>query len=192
MTASLAVLDGSEPIFQRRVDGSLSPGSPRSAALLATELRNAIAWIQSSQRSVDLVSVAIGPGSFTGLRVGVTTAKAFCYARSLPLVTVDSLAAIAATVMHDHAACRQILIGLNAYRGQRYRGRFDRDDAMSIAEFHSDIVTDSQWNDELRGISDAVCVAGDQTVLGSASIDESTAIAKKFLQRESVDAVGVG
>lgn len=41
------------------------------------------------------VSVACGPGSYTGLRIGMSTAKGLCYALDIPLILVDSLAALA-------------------------------------------------------------------------------------------------
>ena len=40
------------------------------------------------------VSIASGPGSYTGLRIGVSTAKGLCYALSIPLIAIDSLRAI--------------------------------------------------------------------------------------------------
>lgn len=40
------------------------------------------------------VSIASGPGSYTGLRIGVSTAKGFCYALSIPLIAVDALVSI--------------------------------------------------------------------------------------------------
>ena len=40
------------------------------------------------------VSIASGPGSYTGLRIGVSTAKGFCYALSIPLIAVDALISI--------------------------------------------------------------------------------------------------
>jgi tRNA threonylcarbamoyladenosine biosynthesis protein TsaB len=48
--------------------------------------------------SIGLVSVAVGPGSFTGLRIGVTTAKTFAYAVGAELVAVNTLAVLAAQV----------------------------------------------------------------------------------------------
>ena len=44
---------------------------------------------------VDAVAVGLGPGSFTGLRVGLAAAKAIAYARRIPIAGVSSLAAIA-------------------------------------------------------------------------------------------------
>src|SRR5690554_2697780 len=41
------------------------------------------------------VAVAKGPGSYTGLRIGVSTAKGLCYAADLPLIAIDSLESLA-------------------------------------------------------------------------------------------------
>jgi tRNA threonylcarbamoyladenosine biosynthesis protein TsaB len=47
---------------------------------------------------IDLLAVANGPGSFTGLRIGVVTMKAFAYALNIPLIEVPTLMALACTV----------------------------------------------------------------------------------------------
>lgn len=50
---------------------------------------------QISMKELSAVSVASGPGSYTGLRIGVSTAKGFCYALGIPLLAIDSLISLA-------------------------------------------------------------------------------------------------
>ncbi|NLX76193.1 MAG: tRNA (adenosine(37)-N6)-threonylcarbamoyltransferase complex dimerization subunit type 1 TsaB [Clostridiaceae bacterium] len=69
---------------------------------------------------LDLLSVAVGPGSFTGLRIGVVTVKAMAYALNKPVVEVSTLMALACTVNEqDGLVCpimdarnRQVFAGL--------------------------------------------------------------------------------
>ncbi|TAJ15160.1 tRNA (adenosine(37)-N6)-threonylcarbamoyltransferase complex dimerization subunit type 1 TsaB [Marinilabiliaceae bacterium JC017] len=48
-----------------------------------------------SLNDIDAVAVSSGPGSYTGLRIGVSTAKGICYALNKPLIAIDSLAILA-------------------------------------------------------------------------------------------------
>ena len=53
-------------------------------------------------RDLDAVGVSAGPGSYTGLRIGVSTAKGFCYALGIPLVSVPTLLSMAALYYRQH------------------------------------------------------------------------------------------
>ena len=53
---------------------------------------------------LDAVAVGGGPGSYTGLRIGVSTAKGLCYALGRPLIAIDSLKALANTAMEEFEA----------------------------------------------------------------------------------------
>ena len=55
---------------------------------------------QSDIRAVRALVVATGPGSFTGLRVGLSTAKGLCHALEVPIIGISSLEAMAAQVAH--------------------------------------------------------------------------------------------
>ncbi|MCL4541724.1 MAG: tRNA (adenosine(37)-N6)-threonylcarbamoyltransferase complex dimerization subunit type 1 TsaB [Chloroflexi bacterium] len=99
-----------------------------------------------SPESVDVVGVAIGPGAFSGIRVGLATAKAFSWARQIPLLAIGSLAARA---MIFHGSGR-ILSAIPAGRGEWYVALFDR------------------CSGELRTI-EGPSIAGEQTLLALVS-----------------------
>lgn len=48
-----------------------------------------------SFNDLDAISVSKGPGSYTGLRIGVSTAKGLCYAKDLPLIAINTLQSMA-------------------------------------------------------------------------------------------------
>ena len=62
-------------------------GRPRHATELLGAVERAVAAAGGWER-VDLLAVGVGPGSFTGLRIGVATARALAHARELPLAGV--------------------------------------------------------------------------------------------------------
>ncbi len=76
-------------------------------------------------QDLDLVACGLGPGSFTGLRVGMANAKAIARAADAPIVGVSSLAAIARPVaaLHDGT----IVSGIDARRGEVFAVAFDNE-----------------------------------------------------------------
>jgi len=54
--------------------------------------------------TLDAIAVSGGPGSYTGLRIGVSTAKGLCYAAGLPLIAIPSLKAMAHHIINNSAA----------------------------------------------------------------------------------------
>lgn len=70
-------------------------------------------------QDLDLIAVSIGPGSFTGLRIGLSTAKALAYGWDLPIQGVNTLDAMAYVLSGD-AGCVVPLV--NARRGEAYCG----------------------------------------------------------------------
>lgn len=55
-----------------------------------------------SIHEIKAISVASGPGSYTGLRIGVSTAKGLCYARGIPLIAINSLISLASIAREKH------------------------------------------------------------------------------------------
>ena len=54
---------------------------------------------------VDAVAVSSGPGSYTGLRIGVSTAKGLCFALDKPLIAIETLAAMAQGIIGEDNIC---------------------------------------------------------------------------------------
>jgi len=72
------------------------------------------------------VAVSIGPGSYTGLRIGLSAAKGLCYALSIPLITVSTLAGIVRSALaHDTHPGAPILATIDARRDEVYMGVYD-------------------------------------------------------------------
>ena len=70
---------------------------------------------------MDRLAVGVGPGTFTGLRIGIATARALAQARDLPLVGVGTLRVLAENALEDPAAAaRPVVAVLDARRGEAF------------------------------------------------------------------------
>ena len=113
-----ATVDG-EPVAEASV-GPGPDGRPRHSERLLAETE-AAAEALGGWEETGLIAVGLGPGSFTGLRIGIATARALAQARSLPIAGVGSLEALAAGIAADPAGeGRPALAVLDARRGQAF------------------------------------------------------------------------
>ena len=90
----------------------------------------------------------MGPGSYTGLRIGVSTAKGLCYALDIPLISVSTLQAMAYGMLNVSKAdlfCPMI----DARRMEVYSAFFDSDNIM-VREIQADVVDGSSYDVELK------------------------------------------
>ncbi len=71
------------------------------AKLLTLFIEELLAGSNVTMGKIDAVAVAGGPGSYTGLRIGVSVAKGLCYASNLPLIAITSLEAMANYVINN-------------------------------------------------------------------------------------------
>jgi tRNA threonylcarbamoyladenosine biosynthesis protein TsaB len=120
----------------------------RSARTLAPAIRDTLQSAGWQAADVRLVAVAVGPGSFTGLRIGVTTAKTFAYAVKAEVVAVNTLEVIAAQAP---AEVNRLSVVLDAQRQQVFAGDFTRG-ADGLFEWNGStaVVECDLWLAELR------------------------------------------
>lgn len=99
------------------------------------------------QPSVKLEAVAVssGPGSYTGLRIGVATAKGICYALSLPLIAVNSLELMARQVNADGLMCPMI----DARRMEVYTMLLDRS-YNTVSSIEAKVIDEFSFADQLK------------------------------------------
>lgn len=116
LTLSLALLRADGAVVEHR-----EVGPPhRQSEILPGEIQ---ALLQSNQLTLkDLTGlvVGLGPGSFTGLRIGLATAKGLAYALKIPLVGVSSLAALAL----DGPRQTELFVTAVVKKGELYVGRY--------------------------------------------------------------------
>jgi tRNA threonylcarbamoyladenosine biosynthesis protein TsaB len=105
--------------------------------------------------SLDAVAVSMGPGSYTGLRIGVSTAKGICYAIDKPLIAVGTLQSMAAGAVKgmESAGMESLPILLcpmiDARRMEVYSGLYDLN-LKPARDIRAEIVTESSFAAELE------------------------------------------
>jgi tRNA threonylcarbamoyladenosine biosynthesis protein TsaB len=115
-TGSVALLDDA-----RLLAGQTLELGKKHAQSLIPAIDETLRAAGRTSDQLNLIAVSIGPGSYTGLRVGVVAAKSFAYALHCPLVAVDTLHAIAVNAPDDVA---QVEVVADAQRGDLFVGRY--------------------------------------------------------------------
>jgi tRNA threonylcarbamoyladenosine biosynthesis protein TsaB len=150
--------------------GAAADGPPRHAEQLAPAIEFVCEQAQIPLAAIDVIGVGIGPGMFTGLRVGVTTAKALGFALDRPLVAVPSLDLVAFPLRHaDH---RLIVPLIDARRNEVYYALYRPvpGGVQRVSEYllasPEDVAT------ELEAIGDDAVLCGDGAVRFRAVFDD--------------------
>ena len=113
---SIGLLVNQEPIAEHTLDITQTHSSR-----LMPAIKTVLEWGNLNIRDIDAFAVATGPGSFTGIRIAVTTAKSICYAIKKPILAISTLEAIAYNLRYVNQLICPIL---DARRDQVYTAIF--------------------------------------------------------------------
>ncbi|MBI5857895.1 MAG: tRNA (adenosine(37)-N6)-threonylcarbamoyltransferase complex dimerization subunit type 1 TsaB [Sphingobacteriales bacterium] len=106
---------------------------------------------------ISAVAVSIGPGSYTGLRVGLSAAKGFCYALNIPLITVNTLQLLAAGVKEE--AKELIVPAIDARRMEIFTAVYDAN-LKEKTPPHSMIIDENSFEELFKSHSVLFCGNG--------------------------------
>jgi len=107
---------------------------------------------------IDVVAVAAGPGSFTGIRIGVSAAKGLAFAIEKPAVAVSALAAMARNVAFRDGL---IVCAMDARRNQVYNALFEAKDGTLTRLTEDRAISLADLTEELRNDPRPKTVVGD-------------------------------
>ena len=143
---SVAVSEDTQVIFQQD-----DHSGPNHAERLGTMVDEALSFTDNHAIPFDAVAVSCGPGSYTGLRIGVSMAKGICYGRNLKLIAVPTLELLCVPVLLREIPEEDALLCpmLDARRMEVYSGIYNRA-LKPVREVGADIVTAETYKDYLE------------------------------------------
>ena len=143
---SVAISDSGQVIFNKE-----DHSGPNHAVKLGVYVDEALDFLDSHGLPLEAVAVSCGPGSYTGLRIGVSMAKGICYGRGVKLIAVPTLELMAVPVLlgeHPEDEDALIVPMLDARRMEVYAEVLDR--ALKVVRpIQADIVDTDTYKEYL-------------------------------------------
>ncbi len=128
------------------------------AELLAVFIQECLDEVKVKASDLEAIGVSIGPGSYTGLRVGLSTAKGLAYGLQIPILPIPTLEALARTAAAHHPEAYAWFSAIDARRAEVYLYRKGPGDAQGPSPVILDTTPWTTWLDSPVG---EVVVSGD-------------------------------
>ncbi len=147
-TCSVAVAQDGGIIFEKI---NHEPNS--HTKYLAKFVEEALSFAESHAIPLDAVAVSSGPGSYTGLRIGVSTAKGICYGKNIPLIAIPTLKLLCVKpLLSDDIEDENALLCpmIDARRMEAYTAIYDRA-LREVRQVQADVIevdTYKKWLDK--------------------------------------------
>lgn len=143
---SVAVSEDGQVVFKKE-----DLNGPSHAVSLGVFVDEALSFADSHAMPLDAVAVSCGPGSYTGLRIGVSMAKGICYGRDLKLIGLPTLKVQCVPVLlyHDELPEDALLCPMiDARRMEVYAAIYDRA-LKTVRDISADIVDENSYREFL-------------------------------------------
>ena len=151
--SSVCVCEGERLVCEITVN----TGNTHSQTLLPA-LEQALRMAEITVNDIDVFACSTGPGSFTGVRIGVATIKGIAYGKNKPCVSVSTLEALAYNQIGSNGLVCPVM---NARRSQVYNALF-RCENGSITRLCDDrALAISELDEELADVSESIYLCGD-------------------------------
>jgi len=138
--------------------------------------------LQLKYKDLSAVAVSQGPGSYTGLRIGVSAAKGLCYALNIPLIAVNTLEVLARQLQISEGF---IVPMIDARRMEVYSAVFDAK-YQKVRDTAAEIIDDNSFN----SIEGTVYFVGDSAEKGQTVLKQSNFIFKHEIIHPSAKEMG--
>lgn len=146
---SIAISENGQCIFTKSDSEGMN-----HAALLSVFIAEAMEFLKSVSKNPDAVAVSSGPGSYTGLRIGVSTAKGLCYGLDIPLIAVSTLEILTANALLTAEAATNTLFCpmIDARRMEVYAAFYNQEGIIQ-REISADIIDENSYSEILENHS---------------------------------------
>src|SRR5437588_2877 len=149
-----------ESIGRAEVDGGMF------SAELVPVIAKLLAKHGLTKNDLQGIAAAVGPGSFTGLRIGLAAVKGFAEVLKIPIAGVSKLEAVAASA--ENSEGKTILAALDAGRSEFYVGEYARGGLKKISE---SLLTREEFMAQIRNRKDICVVSPDSLVVDIAETE---------------------
>lgn len=130
------------------------------ASVLSDFLKEILDYAHTRQYKIDAVAVSIGPGSYTGLRIGLSEAKGLAFGLNVPLIGINTLKLLCIPVMfyHDIPEDALLIPMIDARRMEVFSGVYDF--ALNEVVKATPVILDENSFSELKGESRPIVIMG--------------------------------
>ncbi|MBH1958791.1 MAG: tRNA (adenosine(37)-N6)-threonylcarbamoyltransferase complex dimerization subunit type 1 TsaB [Flavobacteriia bacterium] len=154
---------------------------------LHTFVEWALEGAEISLKDLDAVSLGMGPGSYTGLRIGASSAKGFCYGLKIPLIAVNSMETMIEPFLDQKFD--YIIPLLDARRMEVYTAVFDRNSGKMLTETEAKILEETSFQEfadkKVIFVGDGASKAQEILQLSNAEFNANVYPSAKYLVKKA-------